>query len=186
MRKVDEAQLRELVDRQEIRDALQRYSRGLDRGDRELALSAYHPDAIDDHGPVVLPAGEFVDWALAMHAEQHVFHTHQLTNTVFDIQGDVAHVETYYIAFCETRVKPNMVATGRYVDRFERRDGRWAIAARISITESILKADDFAFPPGFAESARSSGPAERSKQDVSYQRPLTVRRQTKGQDTPMS
>ena len=93
--------LQQLVDRQDIIDVLHRYSRGLDRADRDLALSAYHPDAMDDHGPVVLPAKEFVDWALEMHAEQHLSHTHQLTNIVLEIDGDTAHGETYYVTFCE-------------------------------------------------------------------------------------
>jgi hypothetical protein len=30
-----------------------RYSRGIDRLDRDMLLSAYHPDAIDDHGMFV-------------------------------------------------------------------------------------------------------------------------------------
>ena len=34
----------------EIREALARYARGIDRQDVELAKSAYHPDATDEHG----------------------------------------------------------------------------------------------------------------------------------------
>ena len=41
---------REMKDRQEIYDCIMRYCRGIDRLDRETLLSAYHPDAIDDHG----------------------------------------------------------------------------------------------------------------------------------------
>jgi len=181
-----EKRLRELIDRQEIIDAMHRYTRGLDRADRELALSAYHPDAIDDHGPVVLQAAEFVDWALAMHAEQHLSHTHQISNIVIEIDGDTAHCESYFSVFCENKVKPSMVTSGRYVDRFERRSGNWAIAARVALAECIYQVADFEFAPGFVESVRSNGPAERSVHDVSYQRPLQVRRAVRGQDVPMS
>ena len=36
--------------RDEIRELLTRYCRGVDRMDAELIASAYHPDAIDEHG----------------------------------------------------------------------------------------------------------------------------------------
>src|SRR5882724_2908499 len=46
----DQMALRQLLDRQAILDCLHRYTRGVDRLDRQLLLSAYHADAIDDHG----------------------------------------------------------------------------------------------------------------------------------------
>ena len=39
--------LRELCDRQEILDCIHRYCRAVDRADRDLLVSVYHPDAID-------------------------------------------------------------------------------------------------------------------------------------------
>ena len=44
------AKMQALIDRNEILDVLHRYSRGMDRQDRELARSVYHDDAIDVHG----------------------------------------------------------------------------------------------------------------------------------------
>jgi hypothetical protein len=41
------------------------YSRGIDRLDRELLMSVYHEDAIDDHGVFVGNREEFADWAIA-------------------------------------------------------------------------------------------------------------------------
>ena len=41
------ALVRELKDRQEIYDCIMRYCRGIDRLDRDMLLSAYHPDAVD-------------------------------------------------------------------------------------------------------------------------------------------
>ena len=58
------AVLRELLDRQEIHDCLMRYSRGVDRLDPDLIRSAYHDDAIDDHGMFVGTRDEFVDWVI--------------------------------------------------------------------------------------------------------------------------
>ncbi len=50
---MDAERLGWLLDRQDILDCLTRFSRGMDRFDRELLLSAFHPDA-------VIAAGDFV------------------------------------------------------------------------------------------------------------------------------
>ena len=42
--------LQQLIDRQEIRDCMARYARGVDRNDWEAVRDTYHPDAYDDHG----------------------------------------------------------------------------------------------------------------------------------------
>ena len=39
-----------LLDRQAILDCLHTYCRAMDRLDRELLMTVYHEDAIDDHG----------------------------------------------------------------------------------------------------------------------------------------
>ena len=123
-----EAKLQRLVDRQEIIDCMLRYTRGIDRLDRELLMSAYHPDAIDDHGVVVM-SEDWCDWVFDFHAKHHNSHTHFISNQTLDIDGDVAHGETYFMFCCTEKGKNiNMMNTGRYIDRFERRCGRWAIA----------------------------------------------------------
>lgn len=43
------ARIKELSDRAEIHDCMQRYARGIDRKDRALLRSAYHDGAVDDH-----------------------------------------------------------------------------------------------------------------------------------------
>ena len=48
-----EHMIAELWDREQIRQCLHRYARGVDRFDRELILSAFHPDALDEHGKFV-------------------------------------------------------------------------------------------------------------------------------------
>jgi hypothetical protein len=169
--------LRDLVDRAEILECLHRYTRGMDRMDRELARSAYHDDAIDVHRDLVMTADELVDWAFAYHAEQSG-HQHIITNHTIELDGDTAHGETYYV-FVGTfpdRETPMTVAGGRYLDRFERRDGRWAIAARVCTLEWVTRplskqrgapVDDSALVEPFTVS--------RDRTDVSYQRPMTLR-----------
>ena len=43
-------EVRSLRDRADILDCMNRYTRGADRLDRDLLLSAYHEDATDDRG----------------------------------------------------------------------------------------------------------------------------------------
>lgn len=171
-----EATVRELADRQAIMDCLLRYCRGVDRLDRELMLSAYHEDALDDHGIVVLGAADFVDWALDYHRTHNLEHHHGISNTVIDLDGDVAHAETYYTFFAINAQPPNSLAIGRYVDRLEKRNGHWAIAQRICITEGTHDIQPTAIPDEYAKRLFGNGPRARAKSDVSYQRPLMLER----------
>lgn len=169
--------LRDLLDRQEILDCLHRYCRGVDRFDRELVLSAYHPDAIDDHGSFVGAPPDFVEWAFAYHREHQLSHHHMIFNTSIELVGEVAHSETYWQFFGENRVKPNILAIGRYVDRFERRDGRWAIAARVCISECVNRIEQADIPES-RRTDRIGYPSTRDNSDISYHRPLAPRQQT--------
>lgn len=170
------AQLDALLDRAEILDCIHRYARGMDRLDRELARSAYHDDAIDEHGGFVGPVDGFLDWAFAYHATQ-VRHQHYVTNHTVELDGDQAHSETYYV-FIGTDRNPDaplLAFGGRYIDRFERRAGRWAIAARVCLVEwqTDLKSG---LGPAAVEFIASFGSVARDRTDTSYERPLVPKR----------
>jgi hypothetical protein len=76
---------------------------------------------------------------------------------------------------------------GRYIDRLEKRDGRWAIAARVCVRdwaplEEIPEALDPAsmtvvkgLDEKTKELMRSGAQPSRDRNDVSYDRPLRVR-----------
>ena len=171
------ARLGELVDRAEILDCLHRYTRGMDRLDRELARSAYHDDAIDVHRDIVKPVDEFLDWAFAYHAEQ-TRHQHHITNHTVELDGDTAHTETYYVFVGASldRDTPLTVAGGRYIDRLERRDGRWAIVRRVCTLEWATRAPAGGRGPAVdVEVLLEPFAVARDGTDVSYQRPLTLR-----------
>ena len=131
-----DTKVQDLVDRAEIHDCLNRYARGMDRHDRGLVRSAYHDGAIDVHGSQAFAAEEFIDWAFAYH-EPQMHHQHYLTNVMIEVDGDIAHSECYYlfVARYPDRDTPLTVAGGRYVDRFERKSGRWAISTRVCTAE---------------------------------------------------
>ena len=134
-----EAMVQELWDRDAVRDCVARYCRGMDRFDRELVLSAFHPDALEEHGKFVGDPLEFVDWAIGQHAKAHLSHQHYMLNHRSEIDGDTAHAETYFLFVCMNKTgKVWTMGGGRYLDRMERRDGRWAIAARITMRDTAL------------------------------------------------
>jgi ketosteroid isomerase-like protein len=177
----------ELQDRQAIHDCLMTYSRAVDRLDRELLLSVYHEDAIDDHGVFVGTPEEFADWAIAMHSATHLSHQHCIFNSTCDLDGDVAHTETYYMFVGLNRQgAPFAMSGGRYLDRLEKREGRWAIALRICVRDwapltetpetldqaslTVVKSLDEATK----ELMRTGAQPARDRSDPSYQRPLTI------------
>ena len=118
----------------EIRQVLYRYCRGVDRGDRAMLKSVYHPDAEDDHGSWRGLGRDFADYIVDALDGADSASQHHITNVLIELDGDRAAVESYFLAFHPYRVdgQPERLAFvgGRYLDRFERRDGVWRIAKR--------------------------------------------------------
>ncbi|MFM1856407.1 MAG: hypothetical protein RLZ83_1716 [Pseudomonadota bacterium] len=125
--------LQALLDREAIRDCLFRYCRGIDRLDEEALRSAYWPDATDCHGAWQGSASGFIEQALER-LRQAGRMIHQVSNILIELHGDVAAVESYFLAFQAGRDEGGQpletLLCGRYVDRFERRGGAWRVAAR--------------------------------------------------------
>jgi hypothetical protein len=158
----------ELNDREQIVDCIHRYTRGVDRADHELLLSAFHEDAVDYHGDFVGSPHEFVAWLKLQHANR-LATQHFVTNHTFEFEGDTAHVETYFMVPIRDggRTEVELVG-GRYADRFERRAGEWKISRRVVIWEWHTSAPALPIPA-------SVGIARRDRGDVSYLRPLEKR-----------
>jgi ketosteroid isomerase-like protein len=128
----------ELLDLEEIRTVLHTYCRAVDRQDEVLLRSIYHPDATDDHIGFSGSVDDFVRGAFEALADD-AFVMHNMGTTLIELAGDVAYVESYYESL---RGQPAddgeylLASGGRYVDRFERRDGGpWLIASRILFRE---------------------------------------------------
>lgn len=183
-----EAKVAELWDREAIRQCLHRYSRGVDRFDRELVLSAFHPDFLDEHGKFVGTREEFADWAIGQHKGAHLSHQHLLLNHICELDGDTAHAETYFMFVCMNRKgKPVTIGGGRYIDRLEQRAGEWRIAARVTLRDwamldEIPDMNDLssftstrALLSDEARAFMNAGrAASRDRNDPSYDRPLHV------------
>jgi hypothetical protein len=170
------ARLERLLDRQEIIECLNAFSRGMDRFDREIYLSAFHPDAEMAVGPFVGGVADCYDWAMPMHeAGQKATH-HNLLNINIEFDGDTAHTETYYLFVARNRDDSNWIAGGRYIDRFEKRGGKWKIALRTNSIEWSGIVPTMALPFSDVPDIYGNGAPARSTEDPSYQRPLVNRR----------
>jgi ketosteroid isomerase-like protein len=132
--------VQDLLDQQAIRDALIRYTRGIDRMDVDLVRSTYHPDAHDDHGAYQGDLEGFLTWV--QEALSYFDSTmHFIGNQLVEVDGDTAYAESYCVAYHRRRARAasagqageeghDLVTALRYVDRMERRDGEWRIADR--------------------------------------------------------
>ncbi|CAN7658498.1 nuclear transport factor 2 family protein [Phenylobacterium sp. LjRoot225] len=171
-----ERELRYMKDRQAILDCIARNARGCDRHDAELLASSYHPDGFDEHGFAVNEGPRYPEWANAAHNAMSQQSLHNITTHSCEIDGDVAHAETYSVGlFLDPDGKTARMLAGRYADRLERREGEWRIALRRTTVDILLVGEAaFLTSEAFAQFGYLKG--MRDKRDVSYQRPLTLER----------
>ena len=121
-----------------IRQAALRYCRGVDRLDAELMRSAYHDDATDDHGVFVGSAADLCNRVVQSHRRYDAT-MHCVLNHAIDIVDDTTPParSTTSPTCGGPSTAPAQLDTwwGRYLDRYECRDGRWAIAHRVCVHE---------------------------------------------------
>jgi ketosteroid isomerase-like protein len=121
-----------------IRQAVLRYCRGVDRLDAELMRSAYHDDATDDHGVFVGSAADLCARVVRSHRRYEAT-MHCVLNHAIDIADDThATGEVYNVTYLLRAADDGRLLDtwwGRYLDRYEYRDGRWAIAHRVCVHE---------------------------------------------------
>ena len=145
---MDETTVRRLADRAEIYDVMCRYARGTDRADTDLIRSASHSDSYETHVHYKGGIEGFIESA-ATRFDGFDNSMHLLGNCFIEFAGpDLALVETYF-ASRRTRapvgderadLTPNDAICrqqwGRYLDRFERRNGEWRIAKRLVVVDA--------------------------------------------------
>ena len=159
----------ELIAKQEITDLVGRYMRGLDRLDKALLRSTFHDDANTDYGFFQGGPDAFVDMAYGA-LKDHLANHHMIGQCLIDVEGDTAFGEIYFQAFHRIVVEGeerDLFISGRYVDRYEKRDGAWKIAFRSEVNDWARNdpaTDDYfaATPEGLR--------GERMPDDASYQR----------------
>jgi len=147
-RYVDQYSVERLIDRQIIQDLMFKWCRAVDRLDYEAIRAVFQPDAIDRHGPYEGGVDGLIEWVRERHANIP-FSMHLVSNQLIEFaDADTALSETYiwvvqrYDAEAGQSLTQitggqsgggnvvDLVAASRYIDRFEHRDGRWAVAQR--------------------------------------------------------
>ena len=140
MNTTEQAHLRQLLDREAIRECLFTYCRGIDRRDEDALRSTYWPDATDHHGAWAGSANSFIDTALKALKDAPRM-VHMVANISIVLKGQSAAVESYFQAFQQDRDSAGESRTtflcGRYVDRFEKRGDEWRVAARMVVYDWI-------------------------------------------------
>ena len=135
-----------LEDRETIRDILAAYAHAIDRRRWQMMESLFHADAVFKFGVIEGDWRGFVDQARAV-IDPCLATQHQLGQVQFGFASDtVCHTETYMTAmhtippgyplaavFPDKGVIYSAIVAGRYVDRFEKRDGAWRIAQRTGL-----------------------------------------------------
>lgn len=143
------AKLMAMLDREEIREIPHRFARGLDRCDRALIESCFHPDGTDDHGFFQGSAEEFCDWVMAQ-LENYDSTQHIISTQNVEINESAAVCESYFVSF---HLMPNeagpkeIIVAGRYLDEMEKRDGHWKISHRRCIFDWNRMTDASPLPP---------------------------------------
>lgn len=130
----------ELLAKQAIRDTLCRYCNGIDRCDVEMLKSAYWPDATDTHGTFNGNAWEFAGFITQSMRESMLRSMQHIGNVLIELDPDGCHarVETYVMAYMqveEAGQQRDMLIAGRYLDRFEARNGEWRILDRLYVMD---------------------------------------------------
>lgn len=133
----DAAELRALLDKQAIAEQLANYCRAVDRLDIPLGHQVFHEDATADYGADLFQGSGrgVIDFICASHLHT-VNHSHQISNSTIALNGDLAGSETYFHSATRIMSEGKLIQIrvyGRYLDRWARREGHWAITARKTI-----------------------------------------------------
>ncbi|RJG03172.1 nuclear transport factor 2 family protein [Noviherbaspirillum sedimenti] len=164
-------QIQRLLDKQEIYELVCTYCRAVDRLDRDLMRSCYHDDATEKRGFFDGTADAFCDFVVeTLHGIAST--QHFIGNALIDVDGDTAYGEIYLTAQHRLVVdgtEKDLFVGGRYIDRYERRQGVWKIAFR-------TERHDWTRTEDACEDWTRANPAallgERGPQDLVFRRDL--------------
>ena len=133
--------LETLLAKQELTELIYAYCTACDRADTAALKALYHPDAEDDHGHFGSgPAGNFLGFVEGNNQSKGISKVmHNITNISLVVEGARAEGQSYVIAFHvipdEQGVPYDFIYLGRYLDKFEKRDGAWKILHRRCVVD---------------------------------------------------
>jgi len=143
--------------RAQITEVVHRYARANDRVDEALFRSCFWPDSTHQHGSFKGKSQDFATRAIGIVSKLRTC-SHLITNVSIELVGDKAVSECYFLAHHRRTKKSgegeeDWFLKGRYLDRFEKRDGVWKIAHRRGL-------HDFARTFDPADTSLDAAPAE--------------------------
>jgi ketosteroid isomerase-like protein len=144
-------------DKLELAELLAVLSSAVDRADRGRIASCYAEDSFDDHGTFKGTGSEFAEFVCRPGPMSSMHHL--LGQSVFDVRGDEAWGETFYVFHGDAGSAP-VSGHGRYVDYFRRVDGSWKLAYRRVVPDAVPAGDD----------AAAYTPPRRDRDDPRYDR----------------
>lgn len=133
---IDEKALRQVIDKEAIRDLVLLYSRAVDRKDPALLRDLYTDDATDSHGDSFDgPADKYCDF-IEQSLPYMPYSGHHVCNHLISVDGDEGDGEVYALAY---HLIPNRdggqeedFMAVRYIDNYRRcDDGKWRFAKRV-------------------------------------------------------
>ena len=130
----DEADLDAALSRDAIRKLVTGYSRGVDRGDKELLSSIFWEDSTVISGVVNASGPAFADGIVDHVIANLEYCFHSIANEWIEVQGDHAVGEHYIIAHMCAGGQDVMTG-GRYIDSYVRREGVWKIMSRTFVAD---------------------------------------------------
>jgi hypothetical protein len=157
-------QLDELLAKQSLHELLSAYCRAVDRADEQALRALFHPDAIVNGGVVNGDAAAFASGVARWLRANAPVAFQTITNEYFEVSGARASGECYVLAL-NTSVgsagNTDTITAGRYLDRFERREGQWKFIEHTFVMDCNINQpssavyDDTVHPPGRMRGAYS-------------------------------
>jgi ketosteroid isomerase-like protein len=133
--------LQRWIDKLALAELVAILSSAVDRADRDRIASCYAEDSFDDHGTFKGSGQEFADF-VCRPGPMSTMH-HLLGQSVFDVRGDEAWGETFYV-FHGAGGGAQVSGYGRYVDYFRRVGRTWKLAYRRVVPDAVPAGDDSA------------------------------------------
>lgn len=135
--KVSDGSIEDALAKQALHDLVMTYARGADRADEAMLASVFHPDADVVTGVIDGKAPDYARDVVAMVRSNLRSTFHSVANEYYEVSGEKAVGESYVIAhmIAAGDEETETLTGGRYLDRFEKRDGVWKIAHRTFVLD---------------------------------------------------
>jgi hypothetical protein len=132
----------ELLIKQVLQELVVDYSRAVDTCDEAALCALFHQDGVIDSGMLRAEPEQFAQFYVKWVRRKASVTFHAVTNVRFRVSGREATGECYVLAVSRVRAdaaeahatteatERDVLTAGRYLDRFQERDGTWKFLER--------------------------------------------------------